>query len=82
VSVAPDDLARLRRATAYPSAIVAVDLPARTVSAPGLSVKLDMPESGRRALISGEWDATSLLLQHYEDVERVTRALPYTHSFR
>jgi hypothetical protein len=41
-----------------------------------------MPESGRRALISGEWDATSLLLQHYEDVERVTRALPYTHSFR
>jgi 3-isopropylmalate/(R)-2-methylmalate dehydratase small subunit len=82
VSVAPDDLARLRRAAADPSATVAVDLPARTVSAPGLSVKLDMPESGRRALISGEWDATSLLLQHYEDVERVTRALPYTHAFR
>ena len=82
VSVAPDDLARLRAATVDPSAVLTVDLPARKVSAPGLSVALEMPESGRQALISGEWDATSLLLQHYDEVERITRALPYTRSFR
>jgi len=82
VNVAPEDLARLRRAAADPAALFTVDLPQRQVSGPGLSVPLEMPESGRQALISGEWDATSLLLQHYEDVERVARALPYTHAFR
>jgi len=82
VRVAEADLATLRRAAEDPAVVFTVDLPRRQVSAAGVSVALDMPESGRQALMSGGWDATSLLLERYEEVERVTRALPYTHAFR
>jgi 3-isopropylmalate/(R)-2-methylmalate dehydratase small subunit len=82
VSMGADDLARLRGAAEDPAVVLSIDLPKRQVSCAGLTVALEMPESGRQALISGEWDATSLLLQHYEDVERVTRALPYTTHFQ
>ena len=40
-----------------------------------------MPDSARDALISGEWDATGLLLEHYEDVERVAARLPYVSGY-
>ena len=82
VSMGADDLARLRGAAEDPAVVLSIDLPKRQVSCAGLTVALEMPESGRQALISGEWDATSLLLQHYEDVERVTRTLPYTTHFQ
>jgi hypothetical protein len=40
-----------------------------------------MPESARDALISGQWDATGLLLEHYEVVEGVAARLPYIQGF-
>jgi hypothetical protein len=40
-----------------------------------------MPDSARDALISGQWDATGLLLEHYEDVDRIAAALPYIQGF-
>jgi hypothetical protein len=31
--------------------------------------------------MTGGWDATGLLVEHYEDVQRVAKALPYVSGF-
>jgi 3-isopropylmalate/(R)-2-methylmalate dehydratase small subunit len=82
VTVAAPDAQTLGRAVqADAGAVVTVDLETRTVSAPGVSVAAGMPDSARDALISGQWDATGLLLEHYEDVDRIAAALPYIQGF-
>ena len=43
--------------------------------------EIDLPESARRALISGTWDATALLLDNYADVEHTAARLPYLQGF-
>jgi 3-isopropylmalate/(R)-2-methylmalate dehydratase small subunit len=48
---------------------------------PGSSVEATLPRSAREALMSGVWDATGLLLDHPEQVERVAARLPYVQSF-
>ena len=40
-----------------------------------------MPESLRSALLSGDWDATSLLLDRYDEVERGAARLPYVSGW-
>ena len=40
-----------------------------------------MPESARHAFISGEWDATALLLADYDAVRRTAARLPYIAGF-
>jgi 3-isopropylmalate/(R)-2-methylmalate dehydratase small subunit len=78
---APDAQTLTRAVQADAGAVVTVDLETRTVSAPGVSVAAGMPESARDALISGQWDATGLLLEHYEVVEGVAARLPYIQGF-
>ena len=60
-----------------PATVVTVDLKALTVSAGSAAMQIAMPDSTRIALMSGEWNATSLLLKDYEEVERVEKTLPY-----
>jgi 3-isopropylmalate/(R)-2-methylmalate dehydratase small subunit len=82
VTVSAHDAQTLTRAVQDDAgAVVTVDLQTRTVSAPGVSVAAAMPDSARDALISGQWDATGLLLEHYEDVEGVIARLPYIQGF-
>lgn len=38
---------------------------------------VSLPASSRAALLSGEWDATALLLANYDDVRAVEQRLPY-----
>ena len=83
VTVAPAELAKLvHGAEADHTATVTVDLVARTVSGFGLTVPARLPESAREALVTGQWDATALLLERYHEVERVASALPYVNRFR
>ena len=81
VQVAPEDLARLRAASADPAAEFAVDLSAKQVSSGGVSVSLTMPDAAREALMSGAWDATGLLLANYDDVNATAARLPYVSGF-
>ncbi len=82
VSVTPEDRDRLAAIVqADAASTVTVDLEKRTVSAAGVTAAATMPESARDALMSGQWDATALLLDRYEDVERVAATLPYVHNF-
>lgn len=81
-TVAPEDLERLMQAVeADPSIEVHVDLASSTVTAGAVTAPLVMPESVRSALRTGDWDATSLLVDRYEDVERTAAALPYVSGW-
>jgi 3-isopropylmalate/(R)-2-methylmalate dehydratase small subunit len=77
VTAAPADVARLLAlVAARPETDVVVDLDAMTVSAGDLIAAIDLPAELRSALRSGNWDATALLLDRYDEVERVAARLP------
>lgn len=54
-----------------------LDLDALTLSRGAQHLPLQLPKSRRHALRSGEWDATGLLLDRYDEVMRVDARLPY-----
>jgi 3-isopropylmalate/(R)-2-methylmalate dehydratase small subunit len=82
VTVAPDVMATLMSgAERVPALELAIDLHACTVAAEGLGVwPVGLPASQRHAWLTGEWDATSLLLADYAEVERVEARLPYPRA--
>jgi 3-isopropylmalate/(R)-2-methylmalate dehydratase small subunit len=61
--------------------IVTVDLESMTIEAGPLRVAATMPPAARDALTSGLWDATGLLLEHFDDVRAIASGLPYTRGF-
>ena len=64
-----------------PQARLKVDLKAGTCEAPGLTVAVSIPEHVRDTLMTGAWDTTGLLLDHYEQVNAVSARLPYLSGF-
>ena len=81
VTASAGDLERLRAAADDETASMTIDLSTLTVAAPGFTLPISQPESTRQALMSGEWDATGLLLDRYEDVRAVAARLPYLRGF-
>ena len=81
-TVTPEQIELLMAAVERdPSVACRVDLVTKTIAAGTVSVPLGMPESVRSSLMSGNWDATSLLLEHYEAVENVAASLPYVSGW-
>ena len=64
-----------------PNTALRVDLKAGTCTAPGMTVRIAIPEHVRDALITGAWDTTGLLLDRYEQVNAVSARLPYVAGF-
>ncbi len=64
-------------ADAQPQLTWVVDLASSRLMAGDQSLPVTMPEAARSALQSGNWDATALLLDRYEEVERTAARLPY-----
>ena len=60
---------------------VVVDIEGGTVMAGNFGTSALMPETARQALLSGGWDATSMLLEDYDAVRRVAGGLPYIAGF-
>jgi len=60
-----------------PETLVSIDIGAGVVSAAAMAFPLQLPLNAREALLSGAWDATGLLLERYDEVDRVAAALPY-----
>jgi 3-isopropylmalate/(R)-2-methylmalate dehydratase small subunit len=82
-TAAPADVEKLMAAVeADPAVRCRVDLVGKTASAGSVSVPLTMPDSVRSALLSGDWDATALLVDHYDQVEKVAANLPYVSGWR
>lgn len=78
VTAVPDAIAALQaRVEADPRTPIAIDLAAESCETAGGSFAIHLPPNAREAFVTGAWDATALLLDHYEDVERVASRLPY-----
>ena len=81
-TAAPDDIAFLQStAERDPASQMTVSVEALTIEAAGCSVSLVIPAAVRDALLTGQWDATGLLLDNFDDVRRVAGALPYATGF-
>jgi 3-isopropylmalate/(R)-2-methylmalate dehydratase small subunit len=64
-----------------PAATLAIDVRAETVAIEGDKAwPAALPAPAKQALLSGEWDATGLLLADYFEVERVEAGLPYLRT--
>lgn len=73
--------ALMAAAEANPSLVFEVDIAKGQVRAGALTVNVAMPDTARGALLSGHWDATGLLVDRYEEVERVAARLPYVSGW-
>ena len=89
VSASSEAIASLMSAVEQePTAEVTVDVRAETVAISALrtrpsygpSYPATLPGPSKQALLSGEWDATGLLLADYFEVERVEARLPYLRT--
>lgn len=64
-----------------PQSRLKVDLSAGTCQAPGMTIRIGIPDHVRDALVTGAWDTTGLLLDRYEQVNAVSARLPYLSGF-
>jgi 3-isopropylmalate dehydratase small subunit len=60
-----------------PTVQLVVDLEAMRVSAGEKNFTVALPSTARESFLDGTWDATGLLLDRFEEVEAVAKALPY-----
>jgi 3-isopropylmalate/(R)-2-methylmalate dehydratase small subunit len=82
VIAAPDAVRELQeRAAREPHRRLLLDLEERKLRSGEKSYEVALPDSAREAFLSGEWDATSLLLSRFEEVEAVASKLPYVSGF-
>lgn len=66
---------------ATPTVELHLDLAKSALEAGDVVVPVSMPDAVRSALRSGDWDATSFLVDRYEEVERVAARLPYVSGW-
>jgi 3-isopropylmalate/(R)-2-methylmalate dehydratase small subunit len=82
VAASPDAVRELLEwAALQPRRRLVLDLGDRAIRTSGRSFPVALPDTVRDAFLSGHWDATSLLLDRFEEVEAVARNLPYVSGF-
>ena len=64
-----------------PASRMALSIAALAIDAPGGALPVHVPGAVREALLSGQWDATGLLLDDFDAVRRAAAALPYVAGF-
>lgn len=64
-----------------PATPMALSVRTRTLAAGDRTVALHFPTVVRDSFLTGQWDATSLLLSEFEDVQQVASRLPYVRGF-
>jgi 3-isopropylmalate/(R)-2-methylmalate dehydratase small subunit len=73
-----EDIDRLSTAVEQnPAAEFVVDIAGGRVTGPGVDLRITLSDGVRAALVNGTWDATSLLVDRYDEVEAVAARLPY-----
>ena len=70
-----------RRVEADPQLEVKVDLVAKKVTAGDFSCDIDILDSARDALLSGQWDFMTLLLENQEFIKQTAEKIPYLNQF-
>jgi 3-isopropylmalate/(R)-2-methylmalate dehydratase small subunit len=66
---------------AAPETTIAVDLASGVVTAGNLRVAATVAPALRDGFLSGQWNPTLMLLDHFEDVRAVAAKLPYIRGF-
>jgi 3-isopropylmalate/(R)-2-methylmalate dehydratase small subunit len=74
-----DELQSLAAAT--PTVIVEADVETGVVTAGTLRVTATVPQAFRDAFLSGQWNATLMLLDKFDEVRAVANHLPYVSGF-
>lgn len=78
-----EDLEKLAAAVeADPTTQVTVDLESQTATAGDVSVSVEMPDSARTALTTGEWDYLGQLLSASDQVQSHAQKVPYLNGFQ
>jgi 3-isopropylmalate/(R)-2-methylmalate dehydratase small subunit len=78
VSASRDDVnALMALVEQRPDAELTIDLEEMDVRAGSRSMPIQLPSAARDSFLNGTWDATALLLDGFEDVQRVAQRLPY-----
>jgi 3-isopropylmalate/(R)-2-methylmalate dehydratase small subunit len=82
VTLAERDLAALMDSVELdPAQRVAIDLKARTVTSRAGVMPATIRDGTRKALLEGSWNATSVLIEAGDAIERTARAIPYVSGF-
>ena len=83
VTGAAADIARLQElVTQSPEVVVSIDLDAMRLRCGDWRMALAMPAPARESFLDGSWDATGLLLDRYEEVEKTMSRMPYLNGWR
>ena len=81
-TAAPEDIETLMATVEQsPATPMVLSVDAQSIEAAGRAVPLGMPAAVRDSLLTGQWDATGLLLADFDDVRRVAAGLPYVDGF-
>jgi 3-isopropylmalate/(R)-2-methylmalate dehydratase small subunit len=67
----------LRDVEGDPDLVLRLDLREQVATLGDHACPISLPRAAREAFLDGSWDATGLLLERFEDVERVAATLPY-----
>ena len=82
VTMPHETAVRLQRAAGLdPGLRLVLDLSRGHLRAGKEELAVGIPDGVRGAFVTGRWDATSLLLERFEEVEAVARRLPYVTGF-
>jgi 3-isopropylmalate/(R)-2-methylmalate dehydratase small subunit len=82
VTLGDDDLAALMESVELdPSQEVAIDIAARTVTSRAGVATASIPDGTREQLMQGTWDATGVLLDAGQAIERTAGSLPYVGNY-
>jgi len=83
MTVTPADAARLQALVKdKPSTKITMDVEKTLILVEGVgTIKAQMPEPKRQALIAGTWDSTGLLLANAAKTAAVAQKLPYVNGF-
>jgi len=71
----------LKLAETHPETEFELDLHTVRITGGNLTIPVGLPDATRAALLSGNWDATGLLVDRYEDVDEVRSRLPYVSGW-
>ena len=80
-AAAADIEALMAIAEEAPTTAIALSVRTCTLAAGDRTVALHFPTVVRDSFLTGQWDATGLLLSEFEDVQQVASRLPYVRGF-
>jgi 3-isopropylmalate/(R)-2-methylmalate dehydratase small subunit len=82
VTASPTNIQRLMDLVEEdPTAELALDLNAKSLTVGGVSIPVELPETSRSALIAGHWDSTAILAANLPKVRETAAKLPYVGGF-